>query len=70
MALEDCDCHLWWNTAAIGWTALDWLKHHLAALSSKAVADPKVCKKEIAALAIEAMKSAAVLSTSGGNQQC
>ncbi|MBW4465616.1 MAG: hypothetical protein KME07_09275 [Pegethrix bostrychoides GSE-TBD4-15B] len=72
MSLDTADSHQgdWWNTAAIGWTTLDWLEHHRAALSSKAVADPKVYTKEIATLAIEAMKSAAVLSNSGETQQC
>jgi hypothetical protein len=60
----------WWNTTSIGWTGLDWLEHHRAAVIPEAKADPKAYAKKIAALAIEAMKSAAVLSTSGENQQC
>lgn len=58
MSLDLADSHQadWWNTAAIGWTALDWLEHHRAAVSSKAVADPKAYVKQTANLAIEAMQ--------------
>ena len=53
----------WWNTAAVEWTALDWLEHHRAEPDPDAAADPKAHVKQIAALVIDAMQSTAFNSS-------
>lgn len=53
----------WWNTAAIGWAAIDWLEHHRAGSNPDAAADPKAHVKQIAVLVIDAMQSTAFNSS-------